>query len=200
LGLAFKNKRIFRRMTERLEKEFIKWNKSIKMLSQGNCSERGQSFQLLQRKFDVNRLVMKLLVRLLTFLLLAVNLQALQLFSNFNTEKSNTYGYRKEIYQPVYSHTDTSKVDIIKWTMEESITEEVLQYCPSERHGNGLDEQIWKLQGNRDLLLRSCGNALFRSDNQVWKRLVAGRALTSLSARESIIYAPDHSHAWTVQK
>jgi len=107
---------------------------------------------------------MKLLVRLLNFLLLAVNLQHCSYSSNFNTEK-NTMDKEKKSTNRSTLYTDTSKVDI-QMNNGRSITGR--SYNIARQKGT---ERPWtsKFESSKEIgtyYWRSLRYALFRSDTK----------------------------------
>ena len=135
---------------------------------------------------------MKLLIRLSSFLLLAVLLQHCS-YSQTSTQKKINMDSEKKSNNPVYSHTDTSKVDMTDEQWKKVLPEDV--YNIARQKGT---ERPWtsKYESSKEIgtyYCAVCGNPLFQSDTK-FESGCGWPSFYQPITKGSIIYAPDHAY------
>ncbi|WP_315819626.1 peptide-methionine (R)-S-oxide reductase MsrB [Paraflavitalea speifideaquila] len=137
---------------------------------------------------------MKRFTQYLSFLALATLFAALQLFTICQPTEKNSYEYiKKDSTNPVYSRTDTSKVDISNEEWKKVLPDDIYYIARmkgTERPGTSPFEHSKEVG---TYYCAACGNALFKSDT----KFESGCGWPSFYApisKTSIIYLPDHSH------
>jgi peptide-methionine (R)-S-oxide reductase len=135
---------------------------------------------------------MKLIFRLLSFMLLVVILQHCS-YSQNSTPKKITMDTDKKSTNPVYSHSDTSKVDMTDEQWKKVLPQDV--YNIARQKGT---ERAWtsKFESSKEIgtyYCAVCGNALFRSDTK-FESGCGWPSFYEPISKGSIIYAPDHSY------
>jgi peptide-methionine (R)-S-oxide reductase len=137
---------------------------------------------------------MKRIAQCLAILLLATLLQQCSYSQSTDNQKKTTMNTsKKDSTNPVYSRTDTSKVNLSEEEWKKVLPADVYfiaRQKGTERPGTSLFEHSKEVG---TYYCAACGNALFKSDT----KFESGCGWPSFYApisKTSIIYLPDHSH------
>jgi peptide-methionine (R)-S-oxide reductase len=139
-------------------------------------------------------MAMKRISQYLAILLLATLLQQCSYSQSSNQPKKTVMNTpKKDSTNPVYSRTDTSKVDISNEEWKKVLPDDIYYIARmkgTERPGTSPFEHSKEVG---TYYCAACGNALFKSDT----KFESGCGWPSFYApisKTSIIYLPDHSH------
>lgn len=140
--------------------------------------------------WEIQSIFMKRALQCLTLIILAVTLQQCTYSQSNTTKKENMDTSKKN---PVYSRTDSSKVNISEEEWRKILPADV--YAIAREKGT---ERPWtsKFEESKEVgtyYCAACGNALFKSDTK-FESGCGWPSFYQPITKGSIIYAPDNTH------
>lgn len=139
---------------------------------------------------------MKQLAHYMAVVLLVTVLQQCSYSQSSPNQKKTTMDTAKKDNNPVYSHTDSSKVELNEEQWKKILPADVYQIARQKG-----TERPWssKFEHSKEIgtyYCAACGNALFKSDTK-FESGCGWPSFYQPISKASIIYSPDHTHGMT---